>query len=64
MHVDGAYSTFRQQNSDLITLIAEPSLGFQRSSPSNIVGYKWFERTPMVQQLVSVGRSVRTWSSR
>jgi glycosyl transferase family 25 len=61
MHVDGAYSTFRQQNSSVITLIANPSLGFQRSSPSNIADYKWFDKIPVVSQLSSVARKVKNW---
>jgi len=59
MHVDGAYSTFRQQNSSVITLIANPSLGFQRSSPSNIAGYKWFDALPVVSQLANAVRKVK-----
>jgi len=59
MHVDGAYSTFRQQNSSVITLIANPSLGFQRSSPSNIAGYKWFDVLPVVSQLANAVRKVK-----
>ncbi|MBD2020540.1 glycosyltransferase family 25 protein, partial [Leptolyngbya sp. FACHB-36] len=32
MHLDGAFTTFRQQNPDVLTLIAAPNLGWQRSS--------------------------------
>jgi hypothetical protein len=64
MHVDGAYSTFRQQHPELITLIANPSLGFQRSSPSNIVGYKWFETLPVLTQMVRATREVKNWHKR
>jgi hypothetical protein len=61
MHVDGAYSTFRQQNPTVITLIANPSLGFQRSSPSNIADSKWFDHIPVISQLSSVARKVKNW---
>jgi glycosyl transferase family 25 len=64
MHVDGAYSTFRQQNSSVITLIANPSLGFQRSSPSSIAGYKWFDALPMAAQLANSARKVKNWHRR
>ncbi|NJL23200.1 MAG: glycosyltransferase family 25 protein [Leptolyngbyaceae cyanobacterium SM1_3_5] len=64
MHVDGAYSTFRMQHPEITTLIANPSLGTQRSSPSNITGYKWFETAPVLAQLVGVARSVKDLQKR
>lgn len=64
MHVDGAYSTFRKQNPDMVTLIANPSLGFQRSSSSDIAGSKWFETAPVLAQVLNSARKVRTWHRR
>lgn len=61
MHVDGAYSTFRRQNPGVITLVASPSLGFQRPSPSNIAGYKWFDKLPVLSRLTMGARKVKTW---
>lgn len=61
MHVDGAYNTFREQNPDVITLLANPTLGFQRSSRSDIEGQKWFDDVPVLGQLVATGRTFRTW---
>ncbi len=64
MHVDGAYSTFRKQNPKVVTLIANPSLGFQRSSSSNIVGYKWFETLPVLAPLLGAARNAKNWHRR
>jgi glycosyl transferase, family 25 len=64
MHVDGAYSTFRKQNPNVVTLIATPSLGFQRSSPSNVAGYKWFETLPIFTQLLGAVRKIKIWHRR
>lgn len=64
MHVDGAYSTFRQQNPQIVTLIANPSLGCQRSSPSNVTGYKWFESLPVFSQLLGTARNIKNWQRR
>ncbi len=61
MHVDGAYSTFRVQNPTTITLIANPNLGFQRSSSSDIANLKWFDTTPILSQLVIITRKVKNW---
>ena len=36
MHVDGAYTVFRSLNPELVTFAAFPTLGRQRSSPSDI----------------------------
>jgi len=55
MHLDGAYSTFRVQNPDVVTLIASPNLGWQRSSRSDI-SPKLLDRTPILNQLVGIMR--------
>lgn len=64
MHVDGAYSTFRKQNPSVITLIANPSLGFQRASPSNVSGFNWFDRLPFFAQLATAVRQAKNWYRR
>ena len=55
MQIDGAYSTFRTQNPDVITLIASPNLGWQRSSRSDI-SPKWWDTVPGLRQLVGAAR--------
>jgi GR25 family glycosyltransferase involved in LPS biosynthesis len=59
MHVDGAYSTFRKQHPDVLTLIAVPSLGGQRSSRSDIYPNRWFDRWPLFRQLAALARRIR-----
>uniref|UniRef100_UPI0037538BD3 hypothetical protein n=1 Tax=Undibacterium sp. TaxID=1914977 RepID=UPI0037538BD3 len=59
MHIDGAYSMFRQRTSKLTTLIASSSLGGQRSSRSDIYPNQWFDRTPVVRTLVAKLRQCR-----
>ncbi len=59
MHLDGAYSTFRHQNPDVVTLIASPNLGWQRSSPSNI-SPRWFDRVPGLRQLAGAAKTTKT----
>ena len=61
MHVDGAYSTFRVRNPEFRTLIATPNLGFQRLSPSDIAGHKWYDDVPVFSQLVSTLRAAKNW---
>ncbi len=61
MHVDGAYSTFRQQNPDIITLLAAPIWGFQRPSPSDIAERHVLDKVPGIRQLLDVGRKARLW---
>lgn len=57
MHVDGAYSTFRAQNPDIVTLLASPNLGWQRSSRSSIAPNTWFDQMPVFKQLVGAARA-------
>lgn len=59
MHVDGAYSLFRQQNPDFMTLIATPSLAFQRSSRSDIYPNKWYDRNVYLQHIAGIARHLK-----
>lgn len=58
MHYDGALNTFRQQNPDIITLLAVPNLGTQRSSRSDVASVKWFDKTPGIDIIVSKLRKI------
>jgi hypothetical protein len=66
MHLDGAYSTFRAQNPDVVTLITSPNLGWQRSSPSDITP-NWWDRVPGLRQLAGAARTskirLKRWRS-
>lgn len=59
MHYDGALSTFREQNPDILTLIAIPNLGMQRSSRTDISPLKWFDKLPIVRLMVSQMRKIK-----
>jgi glycosyl transferase, family 25 len=59
MHVDGAYTMFRRQNPDVPTLVAQPTLGHQRASRSDICELRWFDRIPALRPMVSLARAVR-----
>lgn len=59
MHVDGAYSLFRAQHTDLTTLIAAPSLGHQRSSRSDIFPNKWYDRLAVTRLLAGLARRIK-----
>lgn len=65
MHVDGAFSMFRQRNPGVVTLICIPSLGGQRSSRSDIYPNQWYDRLPVFRQLVGLARAllnrIRRW---
>jgi hypothetical protein len=58
MPLDGALTMFRQANPDVLTLIAQPVVGKQRPSRSNISCH-WYERLPVVQQAADLAREVR-----
>lgn len=59
MHVDGAYSRFRADHPAIVTLVATPDLGFQRPSRSDIHPLRWFDRVPVVREVVQFTRMRR-----
>lgn len=56
MHVDAAFTMFRAQHPDCVTLIANPSLASQRRSRSDIQQHRWYDRTPGFRQLAMLAR--------
>jgi hypothetical protein len=58
MEYDGALSMFRRWNPDVVTLIAQPSLGGQRSSRSSIHGRR-IENIPGVAAAMDALRKVK-----
>jgi glycosyl transferase, family 25 len=50
MHVDGAYSRFRQEHPELETVVALPALGYQRASRSDIRAVRWYDDWPVVRE--------------
>lgn len=63
MHVDGAYSWFRESRPDLETWLAVPVLGDQRPSRTDIAQPGLLDRLPLLSALVSqIRRAKRSWS--
>src|SRR6185437_2437759 len=60
MHVDGAYSTIRAQNPQLATYVFSPSLGYQRSSRSDVASLKFFDRIHSLRPLVARLRGIKS----
>ncbi len=58
MHVDGAFSTFRGKNPEVLTLVASHSLGGQRSSRSDITPNK-LDRFLVLRPLIEIARSIK-----
>jgi hypothetical protein len=61
MSIDGAINTFRAQNPDVLTRIANPNLGWQRSSRTDAHPLRWFDRAPVAKDLVAAIRRGRSW---
>jgi glycosyl transferase family 25 len=60
MHVDGAYSTIRNQNPTLTTYAFSPSLGFQRSSRSDIATLRLYDRMKLLRPVITSLRRLKT----
>jgi glycosyl transferase family 25 len=64
MHVDGAFSMFRQADANVRTVLAVPMLGYQRSSRSDICANRWFDRLALLRGVVDALRALRQrWRS-
>ena len=50
MHVDGAYSRFRREHPELQTMVAQPELGYQRASRSDIHPLRWYDDWPFLRE--------------
>ena len=59
MHVDGAYSWFRKDNPEFETWVAEPQLGCQRPSRTDIHRLKFYDRVAGLRQLVAAARRLK-----
>jgi glycosyl transferase family 25 len=65
MHVDGAYTIFRQLHPERSTFAAFPPLGAQRSSPSDITPSDMFlDRWTPTSRLAGTLRRARNWLAR
>jgi glycosyl transferase family 25 len=60
MHVDGAYSTLRAQNAALKTFACYPTLGYQRSSRSDIYEQR-LDGIKVLRPFVSAARRIKRW---
>ena len=59
MHVDGAYSWFRKEHPELVTLAVAPKLAKQRSSRSDIAPLRWFDRYPIIKNFSELARNLK-----
>lgn len=59
MHVDGAYSWFRTAFPHYKTVLCEPPLAYQRSSRTDIHGNSWYDRLPVVREIIAWLRKVK-----
>jgi glycosyl transferase, family 25 len=58
MSIDGGFSWFRRHNPDVETVLAVPSLAYQRPSRSDL-SPQWFDRVPVLSAVASKARVLR-----
>jgi glycosyl transferase family 25 len=63
MPVDGAFNTFRRLNPDVSTLIADPKLGWQRPSRSDITP-RFFDRLELLRPAITALRKIKDSANR
>ncbi len=57
--IDGAYIWYRRAFPDVETLFAEPALGNQRPSRTDIAELRFFDKIPVVRSVVASARKVK-----
>jgi hypothetical protein len=67
MHMDGAYSRFRADHPDMVTLATLPALGHQRASRTDIHALRWYDQSAVTRSMVGwarrlKSRSIRRWT--
>jgi len=63
MPVDGAYNTFRRYNSDVVTYLANPKLGWQRPSRSDVTPTR-LDNLLVLRPLLARAREIRHFLNR
>jgi glycosyl transferase family 25 len=58
MSIDAGFSWFRRHSPDVRTLLAAPSLAYQRASRSDLSA-RWFDRLPILSTVASQARVIR-----
>ena len=59
MHVDGAYSHFRADHPEMVTVAVSPTLGRQRPSRTDIHDLRWFDRLAVIREATEALRRLR-----
>ena len=59
MYYDGALTTFRMQNRDIKTFVIVPSLGYQRSSRSDLHQHSGFDTWPFLNPITAGIRKMK-----
>ncbi|MEI7824183.1 MAG: glycosyltransferase family 25 protein [Chlorobiaceae bacterium] len=59
MHYDAAISTFRIQNPDINTYIVNPSLGYQRSSRTDLHALSYWDKSPLLSPFIAFIRKAK-----
>lgn len=59
--IDGAYVWFRRENPNIRTVFAEPPLGNQRPSRTDVADLHLFDRLPGLRQVVAFARKLKRW---
>ncbi|MEP3224691.1 MAG: hypothetical protein ABJO01_01860 [Parasphingorhabdus sp.] len=57
--IDGAYIWYRRAHPDIVTLFAQPALGNQRPSRTDIAELRFFDKIPIVRGFVALARKLK-----
>jgi GR25 family glycosyltransferase involved in LPS biosynthesis len=59
LYIDAAFTLFRRQNPDAVTLVGNPALSIQKGCFSSLNERKWYDSAAMTRPLASAARRVR-----
>jgi glycosyl transferase, family 25 len=59
MHVDGALNWFRRAHPDRLVLLATEQMGYERPSRTDVHELAWYDRLPLVRNVVDTLRKIK-----
>ena len=59
MYIDAAFTLFRRQNPDVVSLLSNPTLSVQKGCFSSLNNARWYDRHSFARPFITAARRLR-----